>query len=240
MGSTERSIMIDANSLAYYRHFARLKDPTKMNAVEWIEDFAQKTPHDVLLVVAGSPTNWRHSVLPDYKSQRPPRPDEVRWQLDAMSRMNGFACIHDCEADDTVADLAASSRGPVIIVAADKDYHQIVSDRVVVYDPMRDFVFDTAAVVEKWKVPPSRMRALLALMGDKSDNIPGVPGIGAGRAAKVAGLMTWAAVDAALQERDVKAFESCGLTSAMADMIVTFRGTVTRNYELVGLGARKV
>ena len=86
------------------------------------------------------------------------------------------------EADDLIATAVQARRGApgssVVIVGADKDLMQLVGDRVVMWDTMRDKVYGPPEVDEKFGVRPDKLRDLLALMGDTSDNIPGVPSVG--------------------------------------------------------------
>lgn len=231
-----RTILFDASAVAYWRHFARIKDDTKPTAAAWIADFLSRTPHDEHFVVGDSKLNWRTALVPEYKAQRPARPLEVTVQLTELAALPSHVCVEGSEADDTIGAMVEERPGAqIVVVSNDKDLHQLVSDRVIVYDPMRDVAYDTVAVIEKWGVHPERMRALLALMGDKSDNLPGVPGIGKERAAKICRLMNWEQIALALAEKRVKSFENTGLTFAAADLVVTFRETVLRNYEVIGL-----
>src|SRR5690606_31867926 len=91
------------------------------------------------------------------------------------------------EADDIIATCVKRANAAglrTVIVSADKDLLQLVDGGVVMYDTMRDKVFGRAETLEKMGVPPEQVRDLLALMGDSSDNIPGVPSVGAKTAAK--------------------------------------------------------
>lgn len=229
-------VLFDASSIAYYRYFSRLKKPEGPSALQWIEDFEARSGAAKCFIVGDSPRNWRQAKAPEYKQQRPERPAEVAEALRDLSTGGQWIEIDGYEADDTIAVLVHEHPNDrIVIVANDKDLHQLVSPRVLVYDPVRDFSFDVEAVIGKWECAPHQMRMMLALMGDKSDNLPGVPGVGQKRAAQVAARMAPVDVFAALERRDVGMFKDIGLSASLADMIVTFRDTVRLNYELVGL-----
>ncbi len=129
---------------------------------------------------------FRNEMYADYKAHRPPMPEDlaVQWPLvfditDAF-KLNRI-CIENYEADDVIATLAkqAEARGwDVTIVSTDKDLMQLISDKVWMLDTMRKKDYGTDEVKEKWGVGPDRIQDLLALAGDSSDNIPGIPGIG--------------------------------------------------------------
>lgn len=229
-------VLFDASSIAYYRHFSRLKKPEGMDASQWIEDFEARSGAAKCFIVGDSPRNWRQAKAPEYKQQRPARPPEVGADLLVLSLSDAWIEIDGYEADDTIAVLVNEHPNDrIVIVANDKDLHQLVSPRVLVYDPVRDFSFDVEAVIGKWECAPEDMRVMLALMGDKSDNLPGVPGVGQKRAAQVARLLTTMELFGSLERRDTSMIRDIGLSAALADMIVTFRDTVRLNYELVGL-----
>ncbi len=129
---------------------------------------------------------FRNRLYPDYKAHRPPMPEELaaQWPLIfEVTRAFRLPLIQpeDHEADDVIATLArqAEARGwDVTIVSTDKDLMQLVGPHVTMLDTMKGVRFDAEEVRKRWGVPPERVRDLLALTGDASDNIPGVPGIG--------------------------------------------------------------
>ena len=89
--------------------------------------------------------------------------------------------VEGFEADDIIATMtreALEKNWKVTIVSADKDLMQLVEDSVIMWDPQRDATYDSAAVEKKFGVPPTQLLDLMALVGDSSDNIPGVPGVG--------------------------------------------------------------
>ncbi|MGC4116312.1 MAG: DNA polymerase I [Myxococcales bacterium] len=123
---------------------------------------------------------------PQYKAQRPPLPEELLRQLPHIDRVvqaNRFPVLRaeGYEADDVIGTLArrgAAAGMEVVIVAGDKDFAQLVGGQVRMFDPMREVTYDPELVFKKWGVRPDQMADLLALMGDDTDNIPGVDGIG--------------------------------------------------------------
>lgn len=129
---------------------------------------------------------FRDEIYAQYKAQRPPMPDELREQIEpihAIVKAMGlpFLCEPGVEADDVIGTLAqqASEQGrDVIISTGDKDMAQLVNKHVTLVNTMTESVLDEAAVEEKFGVPPRLIIDLLALMGDKVDNIPGVAGVG--------------------------------------------------------------
>jgi DNA polymerase I len=137
---------------------------------------------------AGARENtFRSALYPDYKAHRPPMPDDLRLQMPYFRQIVDAFNIPiyedaNVEADDLIATLTRLALDVdlcVCIVSADKDLMQLIKrDRVSMIDTMRDKVFDEDAVIKRFGVPPNQVRHVLALAGDTSDNIPGVPGIG--------------------------------------------------------------
>jgi len=129
---------------------------------------------------------FRNRIYGDYKAHRPPMPEDLaaQWQtvLDITDafRLNRI-CIDDYEADDVIATLARQAEArdwDVTIVSTDKDLMQLVGEHIWMRDTMKSIDYGSIEVKEKWGVGPERIHDLLALTGDSSDNIPGVPGIG--------------------------------------------------------------
>ena len=137
--------------------------------------------------------NFRHSIYKDYKANRPPMPPELREQLAPLKSIcNAMGMpvveIPDVEADDVIATLAVmgAQRGiPMIISSLDKDLMQLVEDPLIkMVNTMNNKVYDVAGVQEKFGVHPDQIIDYLALVGDTSDNIPGVPKVGPKTAVK--------------------------------------------------------
>ncbi len=129
---------------------------------------------------------FRNDIYPDYKAHRPPMPEELAAQWPRILEVTEafrlpLLCLDNYEADDVIATLArqAERQGwDVTIVSTDKDLMQLVNERIWMLDTMRRKEYGIEEVKEKWGVGPERIHDLLALTGDSSDNIPGVPGIG--------------------------------------------------------------
>ncbi|WP_260261350.1 DNA polymerase I [Vibrio intestinalis] len=129
---------------------------------------------------------FRDDMYPEYKANRPPMPDDLRCQIEPLHnviRAMGLPLISipGVEADDVIGTLAyqASQQGmPVLISTGDKDMAQLVDDNVTLINTMTNVVMDREGVIEKFGIPPELIIDYLALMGDKVDNIPGVPGVG--------------------------------------------------------------
>ena len=156
---------------------------------------------DHVLVAFDKGLSFRNDLYPEYKGQRPDMPADLRAQWPDFiplceelgvraTAMEGF------EADDIIGTLAHRYGGSdcrVSIVSSDKDFCQLVNEHVELVDIGKGAVLGPAEVTAKWGVPPSQIIELLAIMGDKSDNVPGVPGIGPKTAAKY--LQTYATAD---------------------------------------------
>ena len=148
---------------------------------------------DYLAVVFDAPgKTFRHELFADYKAHRPPLDPQLVQQIEplhACVRALGLPLLQvaGVEADDVIGTLTrqATALGlPVLIVSGDKDLAQLVGEQVRMLDTMKNVVTDVAGVEQKFGVPPARIVDWLALVGDSSDNIPGVPGVGAVTAAK--------------------------------------------------------
>ncbi|MCD5992198.1 DNA polymerase I [Pseudomonas sp. CDFA 602] len=129
---------------------------------------------------------FRDALYTEYKANRPSMPDDLRVQVDLLHAcVKGLGypllCVEGVEADDVIGTLARSSAAadrPVIISTGDKDMAQLVDGHITLVNTMTGSVLDVAGVKEKFGVGPEHIIDYLALMGDKVDNIPGVPGVG--------------------------------------------------------------
>jgi len=144
-------------------------------------------------VVMDAGRSGRDKLLPSYKGQRKERPPELTAQLPYLDRSCeafGLArvAVGGFEADDVIATLAqaaGAAKMPTVVYSSDKDLMQIVEGCVSMFDPVKGVAITRDEVIAKWGVPPALIPDLLALMGDASDNIPGVPGVGEKTAAKL-------------------------------------------------------
>lgn len=149
----------------------------------------------------------RTALLPQYKAQRPPMPEELRCQVPRIRRWAqafGWRLLEreGFEADDLLAAIAARREGtPVTILTADKDLGQLVQDgQVQILKPEKGGRWQTLGereIQEKHGVPPCQLRDFLALLGDTADNIPGIPGCGPKTASRL--LQQWGSIDALLE-----------------------------------------
>jgi DNA polymerase-1 len=129
---------------------------------------------------------FRDDLYTEYKSQRPPMPDDLRTQIEPIHKIikaMGLPILIEkgVEADDVIGTLAinaAAQERNVIISTGDKDMAQLVGPNVSLINTMTDTFMDREGVINKFGIPPELIIDYLALVGDKSDNIPGVPGIG--------------------------------------------------------------
>jgi len=135
---------------------------------------------------------FRNDIYPEYKANRPPMPDDLRMQIEPLHeiiRAQGLplVMVDNVEADDVIGTLAkqADEHGyQVLISTGDKDMAQLVNEHVRLINTMNNVVMDEDMVVEKFQVRPDQIIDYLALMGDTSDNIPGVPKVGPKTASK--------------------------------------------------------
>ena len=197
-----RLLIIDGHAFAYRAFYAirGLTSPTGQptNAIYGFINMlakleAQVLPTHSVVVWDGGLDEGRVEELDDYKAQRDPMPDDMEVQLDAMVdylEAEGWASVCDdgVEADDRIGQLAkrAEAEGfEVAIASSDKDFLQLINDRVKMWNPADKSgkPMDAGAVVAKTGVQPSQIVDWLSLVGDAADNIPGVPGVGVKTAA---------------------------------------------------------
>jgi DNA polymerase-1 len=134
---------------------------------------------------AKGPT-FRHEIYPEYKANRPAMPEDMAVQIPYIKEVSAAFRLPifeqpGFEADDligTVARSAAQHGYAVVIVTGDKDFLQLISSQAVIWDPMKDKIFDIKFIAENFGVEPPQMIDVMGFAGDSVDNIPGVPGIG--------------------------------------------------------------
>lgn len=157
--------------------------------------FEERKPVRVAVAFDAPGPSLRKQRYPDYKANRPPAPPDLKEQIVRVRQLVeawGLLGLEapGYEADDVIATVVRGANDlglRTVILSGDKDLLQLVGPSVSMYDPMRERVFGAAETVEKMGVPPKQVRDLLALMGDSSDNVPGVPKVGAKTAAKLLG-----------------------------------------------------
>lgn len=149
-------------------------------------------PSHIAVVFDAKGKTFRHEAYQEYKANRPPMPEELQSQIEPLYnviRAMGLPLISEAgvEADDVIGTLAvqAAEQGHQVLVSTgDKDMAQLVNDHVTLVNTMSNTKMDASGVKEKFGVTPRQIIDYLALMGDKSDNIPGVPSVGPKTAAK--------------------------------------------------------
>ena len=149
-------------------------------------------PEHIAVVFDAKGKTFRNDMYEDYKANRPPMPDDLRSQIEPLYELVealGYPMIivPGVEADDvigTYARQATEQKIDTLISTGDKDLAQLVNEHITLINTMNNVVLDEAGVMEKFEVPPAAIVDYLALMGDTSDNIPGVPKVGPKTAAK--------------------------------------------------------
>ncbi|WP_438958370.1 DNA polymerase I [Porticoccus sp.] len=155
--------------------------------VSMIRRLLKDYPGSPLVVVFDAKgKTFRDELFEEYKSHRPPMPDDLRKQVEPIHqiiRAMGLPLLVEegVEADDVIGTLAlqaSKNRTHVVISTGDKDMAQLVSEQITLVNTMTETVMDRQGVIDKFGITPELMIDYLALVGDKSDNIPGVPGVG--------------------------------------------------------------
>ncbi len=183
----------------------------------------------------------RHRIYPAYKANRPPAPADLKHQFALCKSFVEAAGItalasNNVEADDIIGTLAVHQRlqqGASVIVSADKDLCQFVGPDDAVWDYTRDTWLDARLVEKRFGVRPWQIPDLLALTGDKVDNIPGVPGVGIATAAKL--LVKWGNLDALLDNIDKVAGMKFRGAKHIAGVLAEHVSTVRTAKRLTGL-----
>lgn len=174
-----------------------------VNMLHRIRD--EHAPSHLGVVLDAPGKNFRHTAYPKYKANRASMPEDLRAQIPHIKAVVGAYRIPilelaGYEADDIIATLATRwerAGAEVVIVSGDKDLMQVVSDRVTMLDTMQDKRIGPAEVHAKFGVEPGRVVEVQALMGDPTDNIPGVPGVGEKTAIKL--IAEWNDLDGVLE-----------------------------------------
>ena len=156
---------------------------------------ADEKPTHLAVVFDKSEKTFRTAMYADYKAHRPDPPDDLKPQFKYIREaVHAFdlPCLEQdgFEADDLIATYvreACEAGATATIVSSDKDLMQLVNDRVIMFDTMKDKKIGRAEVIEKFGVPPEKVIEVQALIGDSTDNVPGVPGIGVKTAAQLIG-----------------------------------------------------
>ena len=190
-------ILVDGSSYLYRAYFASLKadlrtsDGRPSGAIRVVTNMLrslhkQFPESQVTVVFDAKGKTFRDDLYTEYKAQRPSMPDDLRSQIEPIHNIikaMGLPLLIESgvEADDVIGTLARQATEQqldVVISTGDKDMAQLVTDHVLLMDTMKNEFMDRDGVIEKFGVPPELIIDLLALIGDKVDNIPGMPGVG--------------------------------------------------------------
>jgi len=153
----------------------------------------EKKPDYIAVVFDAKGPTFRHKESPTYKANRPTMPDDLSQQIPYIKKIIQALGItflekEGYEADDIIATLCkqfAHQDVEIVLVSGDKDLWQLLSSKTKLWDSMRDKILEERDILGKYKLPPSRLKEVMALTGDKIDNIPGVPKVGEKTAIKL-------------------------------------------------------
>ena len=237
--ATAPLVLVDGSSYLYRAYHAMPKlsnshgEPT--GAVYGVVNMLRRLlktyePEHMAVVFDAKGKTFRDELFAEYKAHRPPMPDELVEQIEpihAIVRALGLPLlqVEGVEADDVIGTLARAAAGKgrdTLISTGDKDMAQLVDGHVRIVDTMKEQVYDRDGVTARFGVTPEQIIDYLALVGDTSDNIPGVPGVGPKTAAKW--LQQYGSLDALIahaEEIPGKAGES--LRGALAHLPLSAR-----------------
>lgn len=192
---TPPMVLVDGSSYLYRAFHAippmHTSDGQPTNAtrgvISMIRSLIKTYPDSPMVIIFDAKgKTFRDEIYSEYKAQRPPMPDDLRPQIEPIHRMvEGMGLplviIDGVEADDvigTIAKQVGEAGREVVVSTGDKDMAQLVTEKVTLVNTMNNTVMDIQGVKDKFGIPPELIIDYLALMGDKVDNIPGVPGVG--------------------------------------------------------------
>ena len=204
----KKLFIIDGYAILYRAHYALIRNPLITSygfhtsalfgfTNQLIKIIKDENPDYLVCAFDSKGKTFRHKIYSDYKANRPEMPEELQkqiphlWELlDGMNipvlRKPGY------EADDiigTVTESVLDKKIQSYIVSGDKDFMQLINDKIFLYTPGKrnsaPDIYDKDGVIKKWGLPPEKIIDLLALMGDSSDNVPGVAGVGIKTAVKL-------------------------------------------------------
>ena len=209
MKKGDHVFLVDGSSYIFRAYHAlpplnRKSDGLQVNAVlgfcnmlwKLLRDMKpEDKPTHLAVIFDKSEHTFRNELYADYKAHRPDAPADLIPQFPLIReavRAFDIPCLEmlGFEADDLIATYAREAcevKANVTIVSSDKDLMQLVNDCVIMYDTMKDKKIGVAEVIEKFGVPPEKVIEVQSLIGDSTDNVPGVPGIGVKTAAQLIG-----------------------------------------------------
>ncbi len=198
----------------------------------------QYQPRQMAVVFDAKGPTFRNDMYSEYKAHRPPMPDDLRSQIVPLHRIIEamglpLLCVPGVEADDVIGTLArqASAQGRhTLISTGDKDMAQLVDEHVTLINTMTNTLLDVQGVQDKFGIGPELIIDYLALMGDKVDNIPGLPGVGEKTAAAL--LQGLGSIEQIYQQLDKVAGLSFRGAKTMAAKLTEFRQQLQLSYQL--------
>ena len=145
-----------------------------------------RTPEYLVMLFDTREPTFRHKMYKEYKANRPPMPEDLSIQVPYIKSITEAFNIPiiempGYEADDLIGTLAQKGESTgfhVVMVTGDKDFKQLVTDKIILWDPMKDKRIDANVIMKEYDLEPRQMVEVMGLSGDKADNVPGVPGIG--------------------------------------------------------------
>ena len=197
----KRFFILDGYALLFRAHFALIRNPLitsyglNTSALfgfinQLLKIIKDEDPEYFACAFDSKGKTFRHDMYEEYKANRPPMPEELQLQLphlwEILESMNiPVLKKKGVEADDIIGTLAVNAQQKGLdtyIVSGDKDFMQLINDNIYLYAPgtkknPNPIIYDPEKVQDKWGVPPDKIIDLLGLMGDSSDNVPGVPGV---------------------------------------------------------------
>jgi DNA polymerase-1 len=195
----------------------------------------EKKPDYMAVVFDAKGPTFRHKESPTYKANRPPMPDDLFQQIPYIKEIIealGIVSLEQegYEADDIIAALCekfGNEDVEIILVSGDKDLRQLISPKIKLWDSMQDRLLEETDILERYKLSPFQLKEVMALAGDKIDNILGVPGVGEKTAIKL--IQTFGSLDKLLNNIDkIK-------PKALKQKLADFKDQILINLNLVGL-----
>jgi len=193
---SKKLFLIDGTAIIYRSFFAFIKNPLRNSRGEntsaiygtvnsFLKLIDRYNPEHIAISFDRREKTFRHEITATYKANRPLAPDELHAQVEPIKEFFQLINIPEIskagfEADDSLATIAEKYKDKfeIIIITGDKDFSQLVDERVMLYDPFKEIVTKTDDVIEKYGLKPEQFVDYLAICGDSADNIPGVKGIG--------------------------------------------------------------
>ena len=253
----KRIFIIDGYAMLYRAHFAMIRNPlinSKGVHTSALFGFTNQVlkllrlekPDYLIAAFDSSEKTFRHKRYPEYKATREKMPEEMKEQLPYLWKLLEAMRIPTLEepgfeADDIIGTLAiqAVENGlDAYIVSGDKDFMQLINEHVFLYAPSgrqaEIKVYDREGVIERWGVPPEKIIDLLGLMGDSSDNVPGVAGVGVKTAVKL--LNEYGTLESALDHADEvknkrarEGLQKCREEAVLSQELVTLKTDMNIN-----------